>query len=244
MNVVKKLVGRKRDAVAEASCRRSQQKRKAFSYRPSALVTVTVFDNDEIFSAVANTLIFNYENEGLSERDAINATIFTATEREAFLESLDLRHATIYLHQDEELAEGSPVSDLVIKVQSIFGKSLRSMWRDNMLNTESINHVEDNNEGTPPSRYTRPLKTPKNLHSPIITSSKSSNVLSDNIKKRRTFFPDACEQPRSRTRIRIDFKLSNASNAQPVNSLQLDGFSNAEPLGAYIPPRSPIIKAC
>lgn len=210
------------------------------SYRPSALITSTVFDNDDIFAAVANALIFKYETEGLPERDSINATIFTATEREAFLESLDLRNANIYLHQDEELKDMTPVDELVQKIRLIFGKELQSMWRDSMLSADASSSVSKDGARHIPT----PLKTPKNLQlSPVQTSRRSSNTLSTKSsgrQRRRAFFPDACDQARCKARIRIDFKFKNAVNAQPIKSLQLDGISNPEPLHAYIPPSSPL----
>jgi hypothetical protein len=209
------------------------------------LITSTVFDHDDIFSAVATALIFKHETEGLSERDSINATIFTATEREAFLESVDLRNANMYLHQDEELKDMTPVDELVQQIRSVFGKELQSMWRESILSTEASSSAaaeihKDNMRNVP-----TPLKTPKNIQlSPVQTSCKSANTLSmksSGRQRRRSFFPDACDQARSKARrIRIDFKFKNASDAQPVKSLHLDGFSNPEPLQAYIPPSSPL----
>lgn len=241
MNVVKRLVGRKRDV---ENCRRPYAKRIDLSYRPSALITSTVFDNDDIFSAVASALIFKHDTEGLSERDSINATIFTATEREAFLESVDLRNANMYLHQDEELKDMTPVDELVQQIRSIFGKELQSMWRESILSTEASSSAAADIHWDDMRNVPTPLKTPKNLQlSPVQTSCKSSNTLSmksSGRQRRRSFFPDACDQARCKARIRIDFKFKNASNAQPVKSLHLDGFSNPELLQAYIPPSSPL----
>lgn len=244
MNVIKNFVGRKRDETFEIS---RMSERRVHCYRPSKLVTSTVFDNDDIFSAVANALIYKHEIEELSERDAINATIFTATEREAFLESLDLRNANLYLHQDEELDGATPVGELVKKVLTTFGPELRSMWRQSVMEQESVSESSchdiektDESQGNIPT----PLKTPKNLQlSPIETSVSQGNVLSaksSGRQRRRSFFPDACDNARCRARIRIDFKLRNAAEAQPVKSLQLDGISNPEPLREYIPPSSPL----
>ncbi|KAL3944191.1 MAG: hypothetical protein SGBAC_001748 [Bacillariaceae sp.] len=244
MNVVKKFVGRKWD---EESLNYRISKRDEHCYRPSKLVTSTVFDNDEIFSAVANALIYKNEVEGHSERDAINATIFTSTEREAFLESLDLRNANMYLHQDEELEGATPVGELVKKVRNTFGPELQSMWRESALEKEGVSefthqHVEKSSESG--GHIPTPLKTPKNLRlSPVQTSASKGNVLSaksSGRQRRRSFFPDASDNARGRGRIRIDFKLRNAADAQPVKSLQLDGFSNPEPLREYIPPSSPL----
>lgn len=245
MNVVKNFVGRKRDE-AFGKCRMS--KRGEHGYRPSKLVTSTIFDNDDIFSAVANALIYKHEIEELSERDAINATIFTSTEREAFLESLDLRNANLYLHQDEELESATPVGELVKKVRATFGPELQSMWRESVMEKESASelgeqHVaEKRDDGG--SNIPTPLKTPKNLQlSPVQTSISQGNVLSTKSsgrQRRRSFFPDASDHVRCRARIRIDFKLRNAADAQPVKSLQLDGFSNPEPVREYVPPSSPL----
>eukprot|EP00980_Cylindrotheca_fusiformis_P014724 scaffold4009_cov124-Cylindrotheca_fusiformis.AAC.4 len=242
MNVVKKLVASKR-CVEDRF--RQHGKRTELSYRPPKLITSTVFDNDDIFSAVANALIFKYETEGLSERDSINATIFTATEREAFLESLDLRNANIYLNHDEELMDMAPVDELVRKTRSIFGKELQSMWRENKLSLDASSAKQEEEPKDSSQSIPTPLKTPKNLRlSPVQTSQQSSNTFStksSGLQRRRSFFPDACDQARCKTRIRIDFKFQGAvGNAQPVKSLQLDGISNPQPLQQYIPPSSPL----
>ncbi|CAJ1920065.1 unnamed protein product [Cylindrotheca closterium] len=246
MNVVKKFVGRKRD---EASANSRISKRGGHCYRPSKLVTSTIFDNDDIFSAVANALIYKHEEEELSVRDAINATIFTSTEREAFLESIDLRNANMYLHQDEELENATPVGELAKKVRTIFSPELQSMWRESTLEREGVFENTDQYYEKPSAEsgggnIPTPLKTPKNLHlSPVQTSVSKGNVLSaksSGRQRRRSFFPDTSDHARCRARIRIDFKLRNAADAQPVSSLQLDGFSNPEPLREYIPPSSPL----
>lgn len=211
----------------------------AYRYRPSALVTSTIFDNDEIFSAVAKALIFKHEVEGLSEEDSIKATLFTSEEKRAFLESLDLRNSTLSFQQDEELNDLSPINELMRKTRSIFGKTLQSLWQDSTspsvtVSEENVITSEENH------KYQLPLKTPKNLHSPIKTSCNVSNVLSHKSsgrQRRRAFFPDTCDQERSRPRMRLDFNLSNF---MPAKSLHLDGFSNPESLCAYIPPSSPI----
>ena len=93
MELFKKLVGRRNMVANEDSCRRIKQ--TSCGYRPPALVTSTAFDCDETFSKVAQALLLRYEHEGMSEREAINATLETSEEKRAFLEALDLRHATL-----------------------------------------------------------------------------------------------------------------------------------------------------
>lgn len=240
------LAGRKlHGATDELVC--NESRKGAYRYRPSALVTSTIFDNDDVFSAVAKALLFQHETEGYSEEDAIKSTLLTSEEQRAFLESLDLRNATMYLHQDEELNDLTPVNELVKQARFIFGKTLQSLWRDSMVRSE-ISSVEDSSTLVSDEihEYHRPLKTPKNLHSPIITtttsssstkSPSSSNKLSQK-RRRRSFFPDPCDQARGRARMRIDFNFSKG--AKQVKTLTLEGFSNPQSISSYIPPSSPI----
>lgn len=226
----------------EESLYRKKQNSQS-SYRPPALITSTAFDNDETFATVAKALLFRYEQREMSERDAINETLVTSEEKRAFMEALDLRHAAMFLNQDEELEEGL-VNDLVQRTRCIFGASLKQLWRESIVpDSESESEFPSCEEefvlGIDGHEYRQPLKTPKNLHSPITSSTMDSLPLalrpkSSGKSRRRTFFPDSAEQPRVRSRIRLDF---NFSGAQQVESLVLDGL--APPLGSYAPP-SPI----
>jgi hypothetical protein len=245
MDVLKKLVGRRNMVGSEESCYRQKQTR-GLSYRPPALVTSNTFDTDETFATVAKALLFRYEHEGMSERDAINVTLVTSEEKRAFLESLDLRHATMFTNHEEDLEEAL-VNDLVQRTRYIFSGTLKLLWRESVVPDDGEPDTLSEEElvvGIDGHEYRRPLKTPKNLHSPI-TSSKSASqsslsltLKSSGRQRRRRFFPDSSEQTRCRTRIRLDFKLSGA---QPVQSLQLDGLE--PPLGSYAPP-SPIDSSC
>ena len=154
----------------------------------------------------------------------------------------------MYLHQDDELESATPVGELVKKVRSTFGPELQSMWRESVLEKESASelgeqHVVENRDELG-SNIPTPLKTPKNLQlSPVQTSISQGNMLSaksSGRQRRRSFFPDASDNARCRARIRIDFKLRNEADAQPVKSLQLDGFFNPEPVREYVPPSSPL----
>jgi hypothetical protein len=245
MEVLKKLVGRRNTVGNEESCYHQHVKCARPSFRPPSLVTSTAFDNDETFAIVAKAMLFRYENEGLSERAAVNATLLTAEEKRAFLEALDLRNTTMHFHDLEDM-EDSPVNEIVLRTRAIFGQTLKSMWRESIIIPGYSASPSIRNGELDCDEYRPPLKTPKNRHfSPIRPSSSLSNNTSsskislplNNSKssgkqRRRRFFPDSDQQPRCRTRIRIDFKLSGT---EPVQSLQLDGLSQ----GAYAPP-SPI----
>lgn len=225
--------------VHEECCNR--KKRTETSFRPPALVTSTAFDNDEAFISVAKAMLLRYEQEGMSERDSINAILTSAEEKRAFLESLDLRYSTMYINEDENFEE-SLVNDVVQRTRYIFSFHLKALWRECSISDcgEADMTDEEFVLGIDGHEYRQPLKTPKNLHSPIISSRSESETpcLSSKSsgKQRRRFFPDSFEQPPScRSRLRLDFKLAGA---QQVDSLQLDPFVQP-PIGTYAPP-SPI----
>ena len=135
-------------------------------------------------------------------------------------------------------------------VRATFGETLKLVWRESITGYDrqsssrswterEMGHDDDDNH-----HYRHPLKTPKNLHSPIrralseaacpcdmncTTKPKSSG------RQRRRFFPDIVEPPKCRSRIRLDFKLTIG---EQVSSLQLDGQSLPS-LTGYVPP-SPI----
>jgi hypothetical protein len=243
MDIFKNFVGR-RNMVGITSETSQYQKeiKKAdpFSYRPPALVTSTSFDSDERFMIVAKLLLFRYEKEGCSVKDAINATLTTSEEKQAFLEALDLRQATIQFQQDDEMIE-SPMDALVGTTRSIFVHELKCLWRQCILSGDET--TDCRSQDSYDLEFHRPLKTPKhNIHSPIqseIQIKSSEKFVSTQPKssklRRRRFFADG-DQSRRRSSIRIEFKLSGT---QPVESLQLDCISQP-PLGSYAPP-SPIV---
>lgn len=249
MQLFKKCVGRRNMVASEESCYQHQVKKVggSSSYRPPALVTSTEFDDDDIFAAVARAMLFRYENEGLNERDTINATLVTSEDKRTFLESLDLRNATMYINNDVDDLEDSPINEIVHMTRSIFGETLKLMWRECITGYDG-HGVESDEDivGDSHDEYRHRLKTPKNnLHSPIgFLSAKSCSQSAYSLslqpkssgRQRRRFFSDSEQQPRCRTRIRLDFKLSGT--VEPVQSLQLDGVA-APPVGAYDPP-SPI----
>lgn len=220
----------------------------ASCYRPPSVVTSTLFDDDEVFQAVARAMLYRYEAEGLSEREAIDATLLTLEEKRGFLESLDFRTANMYAEGDEPEMESSTIMELVEMIRTTFGETLKLVWRESITGYDGQSSrswmegemVDDDDN----HHYRHPLKTPKNLHSPIrralgeasrtcemscMTKPKSSG------RQRRRFFPDIVEPPKCRSRIRLDFKLTFG---EQVSSLQLDG-QPLPSLTGYVPP-SPI----
>jgi hypothetical protein len=132
------------------------KKADPFSYRPPALVTSTSFDSDERFMIVAKLLFFRYEKEGCSVKDAINATLTTSEEKQAFLESLDLRHATIQFQQDDEMIE-SPMDALVGTTRSIVVHELKRVWRQSILSGDETTNCRS--QDSDDLEFHRPLNT-------------------------------------------------------------------------------------
>lgn len=217
-------------------------------YQPPSVVTSTAFDDDDVFQAVARAMIFRYENEGLSEREAINATLVTSEDKRGFLESLDMRSTNMYLSAGIEELGDSAINEIVELTRVTFGETLKLLWRESITGYDSQSSgmlfEEDTVDGAS-NEYRHRLKTPKNdLHSPIrvFLGSSCMDKAADNSaikpkssgRQRRRFFPDI--EPRCRSRIRLDFKL--AASGEQVKSLQLDGQRMPSMIG-YAPP-SPI----
>lgn len=251
MEVLKKFVGRRNMVANEEVCfMRKMGARSTNLYRPPAVVTSTAFDDDDVFQAVARAMFIRYEVEGLSERDAINATLSTLEDKRGFMESLDLRSANMYSNCSEHEMETSALFEIVEMIRATFGETLKLLWRESITGYDrqsSGNLVEDDMVTDDDNDYRYPLKTPKNLHSPIrVVLSESTYPRETNCtikpkssgRQRRRFFPDITEPPRCRSRIRLDFKLPGG---EQVKSLQLDGQSMPSLVG-YAPP-SPISTA-
>lgn len=221
----------------------------ASCHRPPSVVTSTLFDDDDVFQTVARAMLYRYEAEGLSEREVIEATLVTLEDKRGFLETLDFRTANMYAEGEEPEMESSAIMELVETVRATFGETLKLLWRESITgydrqsssrswtDREMVN--EDDNH-----HYRHPLKTPKNLHSPIRRALSEASCPCDmscttkpksSGRQRRRFFPDFVEPPKCRSRIRLDFKLTIG---EQVSSLQLDGQS-LPPLTGYVPP-SPI----
>jgi hypothetical protein len=203
------------------------------SYRPPPLVISTTFDNDDKFSAIANAMLYRYDYDGVSEREAIEATLVTINEKRAFLESLDLRNAA-QLYLDEPDAEGEfSLTALVQRTTSTFAYELRSLWR------ESVQAESDYDEREEPSlvggdKYQKPPPSPRGCKAILSNQSSSQSSKQSSGRRRRSFFPDS-EHKRCQPRMRFEFKIPIASQVQ---SLQLDGIS-PPPMASYAPP-SPI----
>ncbi len=148
-----------------------------------AVVTSSKFDSDEIFSVVARAMINRYQNENMSEREAILCTIGNPDDLRALIEAQDLRYIA-FASQNTDGTEDSgddTLSEIVIKIRSIFYTTLKALWRENeaLAASSGITGQEESFRQhreeiiTPDDEY-RKLhpKTPKNLRmSPMRTSS-------------------------------------------------------------------------
>jgi hypothetical protein len=184
-------------------------------------------------------MLFRFETEGLSERGAILATLQTAKEQRNFLESLDLRSSNMYSNVSEEEVKMVNMSAIVERVRSVFGESLRLLWRESVTgyDRQSLGIVPQDGmvDQRDDGEYPVPLTTPKDLYSPIQSvAAAMSNACSllpkSSGRQRREFFPDSSEKPRLRPRLLFQFKVSGR---EQVNCLKLDGHL------PYTPP-SPI----
>jgi hypothetical protein len=203
------------------------------SYRPPPLLISTTFDHDDKFSAIAKAMIYRYDYDGMSEREAIDATLVTLNEKRTFLESLDLRNAKLYLDEPDEEGEFS-LTALVQRTSSTFAYELRSLWR------ESVQAESDYDEREAPSffvgnEYQQPPASPRGRKTPISNQSSSQSVKQSGGRRRRSFFPDS-EHKRCQPRMRFEFKMMPI--ASQVQTLQLDGISPPS-VASYAPP-SPI----
>jgi len=149
-----------------------------------AVVTSSKFDSDEIFLSVAQAIINQYQNENMSEREAICYTINNPDDLMSFIEALDLRYI-VFASQNtdgmESTGDDDTLSEIVVKARSIFDTTLKAMWREyetlssprgttgheggfKQHREEMINLDDEYNKHHP--------KTPKNLRmSPMRTSS-------------------------------------------------------------------------
>ena len=260
---VKCWVGR-RNAVANEECK-YQQHVKAFSMSPSSsigaskagflnrpppLKTSSTFDNDDAFAAVARAMLYRYENEGQSERDAVHATLITAAEKRAFLEALDLRNVEIYATEHQSELEENAFHRLVQRVTTIFGDTMREMWRESQCrdvnNESSACGRTAATLASSSNRYRKAPPSPKNAlqhKSSTVSAQSNDSENSAGSRNRRRFFPDSDSSRRCRTRIRFDWKLTTP---EPVQSLQLDGSLEDPPTpqrkSLYEPP-SPVESA-
>jgi hypothetical protein len=232
MDRIKCWVGRRNAGVEEFSYQKKTNGNCAApSYRPPPLLISTTFDNDDKFLAVANAMIYRYDYDGMSEREAIDATLVTLNEKRTFLESLDLRNAGLYLDEPDEEGEFS-LTALVQRTTSTFACELRSLWR------ESVQAESDYDEREEPSlvgdEYQKPPASPRGRKAQLSNQSSSQSLKQNSGRRRRSFFPDS-EHKRCQPRMRFEFKIPIASQVQ---SLQLDGISPPS-MASYAPP-SPI----
>jgi hypothetical protein len=171
MQVLKTILGR-RNMVAnkEPCCMGKLGSGSSSSYRPPSVVTSTEFDDDDVFQAVAQAMLYRQEMDGLCEREAINATLVTSEDKRGFLESLDLRSSNMYANIGDDELDNSGINEILEMTRSTFGATLKLLWRESItgydsqssgiLSEEDIDSADDN-------EHRHRLNTPKNLHSPI-----------------------------------------------------------------------------
>jgi hypothetical protein len=157
-------------------------------YRPAALVTSTRFDSNEALSAMAQSMLFQYEHDKMSEREIVDATLATSEDVRAFLEALD---------RDCADGDDSEISETLLQVRSVFLPTLQKVWKESSLMPSNIFAREpaefvDLTDDT----YHKPPKTPKNLRmSPITCPSYATSTFDAKFaelhtpsKRQRTWF--------------------------------------------------------
>jgi hypothetical protein len=243
MLILKSFVGRRRTVAKDISSNKGMWS-SSQENRPPSVVTSTLYDDDNYFHSVAQALLFRFESEGLTERGAILATLVTTEDKRSFLESLDLRSCNMYSNMGEGEVDLTGINEIVERVRSTLGESLRLLWREAVtgydqqsygISTEGDLSVDQQIDDRP---YHRPLQTPKNLYSPIESINNELNntcslMPKSSGRQRRQFFPDNSDQPRLRPRLIFEFKIGSRDQA---HHLRLDGQSSDR---GYTPP-SPI----
>ena len=217
--------------------------KSGFMCRPPPLKTSSTFDNDDAFAAVAGAMLYRYENEGQSERDAVHATLISSAERRAFLEALDIRNVQIYASEHQSELEENTLHQLVQRTTDIFATTLRDMWRESATCESELNDMDsacdrNNASDTSGSKYRKPPPSPKHvLQSRSSSLSTHSSGSRSGVHSRRRFFPDSDSSRRCRTRVRFDWKRPTP---EPVKSLHLDEHPPTPPRVSKYEPPSPI----
>lgn len=180
---IEKYIGFVRQTDMDSSSVSTQDHHSCRSRRTPTIVTYTKFDNDEVFVAVARTMLYRFEYEKLNEREAIQTTLAKSEDLRAFLEALDMKYATVYSY-DEDVVNlmALEIIEMVHQIRSIFLPTLRAMWEE-IDSTE----IGPSNDATTGEReepqmildidgdyYRKPPRTPKNLRlSPVECAYKS-----------------------------------------------------------------------
>lgn len=227
MEVLKKLVGRRNMVGDDESPYRMQTEgcnNKAPAgttvgvTTPTPTATSTKFDDDVTFMTLSKAMLFRFEKEGLSKRDAINATLLNSEEKHSFLQSLDLRHALMYVTH-EESTDDKQMNEIIVNVHTAFGPSLRSMWRESIIPLEDITTTQQKQHDqrrqqhktssvqSPKRRHFDIWKTPRMLHSPIRTT---TNTYSNKTATTSTITPS----PEGTTTVGTSSAQSKSSGKQ------------------------------
>ena len=146
------------------------------SLPPRTVVTCSKFDSDEAFAIVARAMVYRYEHDNFTEREAIEATLGKTDDKRAFIEAMDLKFTALvsddYISSQQDGSDAA-ISEIIIETRSIFDSTLKSMWRemdsDESTNVNSEALVEQRDDDMVGlERYAKQPKTPKNLRmSPI-----------------------------------------------------------------------------
>ena len=149
------------------------------SLPPPTVVTCSKFDSDEAFAIVARAMVYRYEHDDLTEREAIEATLGMMDDKRAFIEAMDLKFTTLvsddYISSQQDGSDA--ISEIIIQTRSIFDSTLKSMWREmdsdesTSVNDETLVEQRDDDDTVGFERYAKQPKTPKNLRMSPIQSS-------------------------------------------------------------------------
>jgi hypothetical protein len=138
----------------------------------------------------------------MTEREAIDTTLRTLEAKRAFLEALDLRHASLNVSggDEEEINDmhASEMAEVVIQIREMFMPTLKYMWKENSVREDADNifaPVDGNEPDTvmefEDEHFRKTPKTPRNLSmSPVqCTSYFISNKCVNDVDSDGTILP-------------------------------------------------------
>jgi hypothetical protein len=197
-----------------------------FGYRPPPVVTVTDFDEDDIFISIAKSMIYRYEYGDLTAREALDATLKTSEDKRTFLESLDIRKARI-LGNEKTTQDESFMHELILRISDTFEKELKSMWRESSTSEDDYSAaviVSSEDGDVVSDDECRPPVVPKTPKAMGFESPKSSSkTKSVTARRRRHFFSDFSLSPNRQRRNKPSMKIialipPSPMAAEPVKS--------------------------
>jgi hypothetical protein len=201
---------------------------------PASVITSSEFDSDERFLKVANSILRSFEEENLSKRDAIQATLCTTDKQRSFLESMDRRYTATSYNDGFDNPTGTitnDVTEILSRIRSNFYSTLYTMWKEaNDKNNNTINSYRNENQGSsssdihdrneeellrtgPPSSVTHY----KNISSPIECTPRATAMCrstQDSYHQERTL-----HEPQSRKRTKCFFDDSSERVRKSLSEL-------------------------